>query len=411
MIISINKNIVSLKNILLFLVSTLPITLMIGSAVINVYVLIIDFIFLFILIKNKNLAYFKNKTFYLLLFLWFSLLLNMIMSSGIENSLSRSFGFVRYIIFIFAIKFILNKNKDHDKIIFLSWSVLFIIVSFDIIFETIFGFNTLGFQNNLPGRISSFLDDELKIGNYYFGFILITLSYIFFNYKQKYLFFISIILFILIAFLTGERSNFIKIFIITTIFFFIIDQTSIWKKILSILIFLSLAFLLISQNINYKDRFITQTVGGLSKQNFNLINYIKFSPYGAHYDAAIKVFKNYPYFGVGLKNFRIESGKEIYKDKNILFTNYRQSTHPHQIHFELLSETGLFGYISFLIFFFIYLKRSISIQIKNKNLYHLSGILVILATFIPLIPSGSFFTTYGATIFWLNFALVEAFND
>ena len=174
---------------------------------------------------------------------------------------------------------------------------------------------------------------------------------------------------------------------------------------------MSLAFLLISQNINYKDRFITQTVGGLSKQNFNLINYIKFSPYGAHYDAAIKVFKNYPYFGVGLKNFRIESGKEIYKDKNILFTNYRQSTHPHQIHFELLSETGLFGYISFLIFFLIYLKRSISIQIKNKNLYHLSGILVILATFIPLIPSGSFFTTYGATIFWLNFALVEAFND
>ena len=26
-------------------------------------------------------------------------------------------------------------------------------------------------------------------------------------------------------------------------------------------------------------------------------------------------------------------------------------------------------------------------------------------------PSGSFFTTYGAAIFWLNFAIVEAFND
>jgi O-antigen ligase len=34
----------------------------------------------------------------------------------------------------------------------------------------------------------------------------------------------------------------------------------------------------------------------------------------------------------------------------------RQSTHPHQIHHEFLSETGLFGYVIFFIvyiFFFI----------------------------------------------------------
>ena len=122
-------------------------------------------------------------------------------------------------------------------------------------------------------------------------------------------------------------------------------------------------------------------------------------------------FLNQILFGVGLKNFRIESGKEKYKDTNIIFTNFRQSTHPHQIHFELLSETGLVGYLSFFIFFYLFLKRSINIQLKNKNLYHLSGILFILATFIPLIPSGSFFTTYSAAIFWINFAVVESFND
>ena len=72
---------------------------------------------------------------------------------------------------------------------------------------------------------------------------------------------------------------------------------------------------------------------------------------------------------------------------------------------------GLFGYISFFIFFFIFLTRSLKIQIKNRNYYHLSGILFILISFAPLIPSGSFFTTYGAAIFWLNFAIVESFND
>lgn len=402
---------INLKNILIVFIAILPITLMIGSAVINTFVLLIDFLFLIIIIKEKKINYLNNNTFYLLIFLWTSLIINMLMSSEIDNSISRSFGFFRYILFIFAIKFILNKDKFHDKIIFSCWSLIFLIISFDIIFESLFGFNTLGFNNNLPGRISSFLNDELKIGNYYFGFILLTLSFIFYNFKKNYLFYLSIILFIFIAFLTGERSNFIRIFIISIIFFFIVDKTFLYKKILIISVFFISSILVISQNINYKDRFVTQTITGLSKHNYNIINYIKFSPYGAHYDASLKIFKSYPFFGVGLKNFRMESGKEKYKDSNILFTNFRQSTHPHQVHFELLSETGLFGYLSFFIFFYLFLKKSITFQLKSKNFYQLSGILLILATFLPLIPSGSFFTTYGATIFWLNFAVVESFND
>ena len=70
----------------------------------------------------------------------------MLLSINIENSLSRSIGFIRFIIFIFAIKLILNKNKNDDKLIFFSWSIIFFIVTVDIIFESIFGFNTLGFK-------------------------------------------------------------------------------------------------------------------------------------------------------------------------------------------------------------------------------------------------------------------------
>ena len=149
----------------------------------------------------------------------------------------------------------------------------------------------------------------------------------------------------------------------------------------------------------------------MSDLNYSLVQYLKYSPYGAHYDTAFSIFKDNPYFGVGLKNFRNESGKEKYKNSEYIFYNHRQSTHPHQVHFELLSETGLLGYFSFLVFFYIFLKKSIKIHLKNKNIYQLSGILVVLISFLLLIPSGSFFTTYGATIFWLNFAVVEAFND
>ena len=43
---------------------------------------------------------------------------------------------------------------------------------------------------------------------------------------------------------------------------------------------------------------------------------------------------------------------------------------------------------------------------NNKDKIQLCGILFLITTFIPLIPSGSFFTTYGAVLFWLNYALM-----
>jgi O-antigen ligase len=109
---------------------------------------------------------------------------------------------------------------------------------------------------------------------------------------------------------------------------------------------------------------------------------------------------------VGLKNYRNESDKEIYADNNFLQTKARWATHPHQLHWEFLSETGLFGYSVFIIFFIFIFITNIKSLIIRFNLYQLSSMLFIIATVLPLIPSGSFFTTYGATLFWINFSVM-----
>ena len=203
----------------------------------------------------------------------------------------------------------------------------------------------------------------------------------------------------------------VNLFIITFLFFLVVDKTILWKKLLLFFITLALIFLTISKNENLKDRFYNQIFVNLIEHNYDIKKFFRFTTYGAHYDTAIQIFKNHPYFGVGLKNYRIESGKAKYENPNFRFNEKRKTTHPHQIHFEFLAEMGLFGYISFFVFFFIFLRRSIKIQIKNRNIYHLSSLLFILVSFTPIIPTGSFFTTYGAAIFWLNYAVVEAFND
>ena len=54
--------------------------------------------------------------------------------------------------------------------------------------------------------------------------------------------------------------------------------------------------------------------------------------------------------------------------------------------------------------------KSINTYLKTRDKYLLSGIIFIMATLIPILPSGSFFTTYTATIFWINYALIVSFD-
>ena len=100
-------------------------------------------------------------------------------------------------------------------------------MSFDLIFEYILGYNILGFSSYMPGRLSSFLNQELKIGHFYSAFILIFLCNLhnyFYSKKVTYfnhnIFWLCVILSISISIMIGERSNFFKVFIMIIIFIF-----------------------------------------------------------------------------------------------------------------------------------------------------------------------------------------------
>ena len=79
--------------------------------------------------------------------------------------------------------------------------------------------------------------------------------------------------------------------------------------------------------------------------------------------------------------------------------------HPHQIYFEFLSEHGIFGIIFIIILTALYFKK-ISVFRKNQNLYLIGSFAYFVYTFMPLIPTGSFFTSFNATLFWINYCFV-----
>ena len=172
-------------NLAVIFLAILPVMSFVGSSYLNLSIAIIDIFFLYEIYKNKNFIFFKNKFFFGLIFFWFILLINLIFFSiDFENSLSRSLGFLRFILLIFAIKFYVFSTENYRIFILNSWLIIFCIISIDVLIEFSFGRNILGFKSSIPGRLVSFLDQEYKIGYIYSFLGLTSFIHIFSNYKR-----------------------------------------------------------------------------------------------------------------------------------------------------------------------------------------------------------------------------------
>ena len=139
----------------------------------------------------------------------------------------------------------------------------------------------------------------------------------------------------------------------------------------------------------------------------NRKNFIENSQYLKLYRSGISVFKNHPVLGVGNKNYRIETCD---RKKNNIYKDYYCLTHPHQIYIELLSEHGVVGTMIILSIIFYLLFRLIGQIIKSQNQLQIGAFVFILINFVPLLPSGSFFSDFNLTLFMINFSLMYAVN-
>ena len=75
---------------------------------------------------------------------------------------------------------------------------------------------------------------------------------------------------------------------------------------------------------------------------------------------------------IRIKNYRNVSNNSKYENETFRFSKQASSIHPHQVHLEFLAETGLFGYISFIIFI---ISLCILVPIYENNGLWLSFIL------------------------------------
>jgi len=395
------------NNYFLFLFSLLPISIIAGSAISLINVLVIDISFLIFIILKKDFYFLKSRTLKYLLILYFYLIFNSFISLDYEIGLARNLGFIRFIILFVALNYFFNQ-KFFLKNLLISWSLIIIFILFDVYYESFSGKNIIGYggYSVYGDRIVSFFKDEPIVGGYIYGFYLIILGFLFHEYNQHKNFIVLFsIIFLVAILLTGERSNTLKALLGLFAFYAFLKDYDLKKKVIiftsTVIIFLT--FIFSSQNL--KMRFVGQLNSYLTKNN----------EYFIIYRSGYEVFKNYKLFGVGNKNYRVETcnSNNLRAKKNFESNKefYYCNTHPHQIYFEFLSEHGLIGSVFLFFIFYQLIFSKFREVLKKSSAIPLGSFIYLVITFLPLLPGGAFFSDYMLTIFMINLSIFYASNQ
>ena len=278
---------------------------------------------------------------------------------------------------------------------------ILVFVCIDTIIQFTFGKDIFGFEIIQLGRLSGPFGDELIVGAF-LTYISIPISAFFFeniknekNWLKFYnIFFILFIYFTVL--ISGERMNFI---ILSCCYFLIMIRKSNFRTILiSFFCFLFFSILMVNFNDGLKIKY---------KSFYEDISNFKNSNHGKLLSSSYNIWEQNKIFGTGLKNY-----KKLCDTKNFdKYTNdfFVCSTHPHNLYFEILTESGLIGLLIFLFFIFVLMKKILNSYEQSDEVYKsviYGAGLVIFFYIWPLRSSGSFFSTFNGSFFWFNLGMI-----
>ena len=120
-------NLITKENFFFLLFLFIPISIIAGSTVSLINIIIINLFFLIFLIEQKKFNFIKHFSIKLILALYLYLIFNSLISQNYEVGLSRNLGFIRLIILFIFINYFFFYYETEKKLLDF-WSLIFLIL-------------------------------------------------------------------------------------------------------------------------------------------------------------------------------------------------------------------------------------------------------------------------------------------
>jgi len=385
----------------------LPVLLITGPALPDIFLSLISLYFLVKSILKKQWKYYQNPiTYGFLLFSFYGIIRSCFSEMPFESLTNGgSIFYFRYIFFSLGVWYLLDANRHLSKCLINISIICILFICIDSLYQYFFNFNLFGNPKHDNSRLTSLFGDEPIVGRYisYLSIFIFTLIYQNFS-DQKNIMKISIIFLVIcevVVFLSGERAPLFNMILFSILIILFIPKYRFYKIInifFSIIIILTITLF----NPNAKTRIIDLTFQQINQTKLSFLPYS--DHHEEHYISALKMFSDKPFFGVGTNLFRFQCDKPEYKYKS-----RSCNTHPHNYYFQILAELGFLGF-SFLMVLFLYFSSFLFKQLfkyfklnKDKSVKY-DFLLYPIMLFIywwPMIPHMSFYNNWNNVLMML----------
>ena len=256
------KNKLNLEKTLNFLFFLIPVSLIVGSLLVNLNLLLLSIVSLLFIYKKKYNFTFNYFNIFLIIFFTYIIFASILnIESKNYNNIIKSIFLLRFLILYLIIELLLKNNKLDLQNFFIISLVCTIFVSADVIFQYITAFDIFGY---IPwdGMIAGPFEHEAIAGTYIQKFSLFSIfGFVFLFNNKKYNKNLFLIVILLIMFGTFFASNRISTLILIAGFFalFLLHKQFRFTLFLSLIIFTSISVILINNDCKFDTNKLIKT--------------------------------------------------------------------------------------------------------------------------------------------------------
>ena len=392
-----------LRRINLVLFCLLPLLLLFWRGGADAAASIIGISFLAVVIARRQWGIATHPILAVLLGIW--LLLNLLVSPLAVDpaaSFSRSVAWLRFALLFAAVVTWLIRSRSDLKLVASLWGATIAFSIVDGLVQLLRGTSLTGNPMYAMTRITGPLDRP-NIGMFVtrFGLPLLAAAPLLLGMRARSAYIVTAATAVGFAFilLTGERSAaLLTVAALST------------AGVGSILVFPryrfhGLAVLLAAGSVGAAVTITSDRIWSRVEQLGEVLRHFSESHYAELFGIGIDVWRNYPIFGAGMKNFE-GSCWAISAPK----VSDGCPSHPHNAYIEWLAETGVTGLLGYVVFLLLLLLAAWPL-LRGGAVARLTGLLIagcFIVLLFPLIATQSIFSNWPALVFWISLSLTMA---